>query len=149
MPLVATRLAPPLCRDWCTFRRMVTPKKGSRPGPELDESGVEFFAVLVGAPTPKKLAAIFARAGWSTQESRSDEDAYELEHTWADLDVRPSGLHQLTLSGSVLPSHVDELRQLIQSNCRSFSGELTDLTGDFVDTIGVAPPDLDFQSHDL
>jgi hypothetical protein len=121
---------------------MGTVKKGARAGRALDESGVEFFAVLLGAPSPKDFAATLAAAGWTTGESAYTPGSYEAEHTWAALDVGLSEDDELTISGTVLPRRVADLRKLLEAHSRKFTCDVQDANGRLAETLGVEPPEL-------
>jgi hypothetical protein len=113
---------------------MGTVKKGARAGGALDKSGVEVFAVLLGAPSPEDFVASLAAAGWTSREF--DHGSYEVANTWATLDVDLLEDDVLTISGVVLPRRVGDLRKLLEANSRKFTCDVKDANGKVVETLG-------------
>jgi hypothetical protein len=97
----------------------------------------------MGAPKIEAFVKRFEEAGWSTSPSTSRQGVYELEHTWAALEVAEGEEDELFVWGKVFTSRADELGKLLDSNSRAFTADLRDGNDHLVDRMGLKTIELE------
>ncbi|MDQ1026003.1 hypothetical protein QF035_003585 [Streptomyces umbrinus] len=103
----------------------------SHEGPRLDPVLLEIANNVCGlmrsGPHASSVAERLVRAGW--QSKSTSWHAYELETTWCQFEVEPTGDSAVLLNGVVDPGRFDELATLLTRLCLPFDLELYDEEG--------------------
>ncbi|MGW0803646.1 hypothetical protein [Nonomuraea sp. NPDC002799] len=91
---------------------------GGTEGPRLDTAAAELlhlgdnvYGSLPSVSSARQAAEAFHQAGWRVR--RSSETEYEVEHTFAELNLSP--LEPVTFAGFVDPGRIDALHAALSA----------------------------------